>query len=138
MANQYNPDKHHRQSIRLRGWDYTTPGAYFITICTCRRENLFEEDTFRDLAENTWQNIPAQPHAQHVILDEWVVMPNHLHGVLVFNEIDNVGVRHLGKKIVFQNHPSIRDASPLQPANEFCLTPTTPIMKRNRIYALQS
>jgi len=37
----YDPRKHHRQSIRLKGYDYTQPGAYFVTICTHRREMLF-------------------------------------------------------------------------------------------------
>ena len=62
----HDPDKHHRQSIRLRGWDYTTPGAYVITICTYPQEILFEDDRFRELAENVWQNIPTQPHARRV------------------------------------------------------------------------
>ncbi len=41
-----NRPTHNRQSIRLRGWDYTTAGAYFITICTYQRENLFDEARF--------------------------------------------------------------------------------------------
>jgi putative transposase len=86
MARQYDPDKYHRRSIRLRGWDYTTPGAYFITICTYQRENLFEDDRFRELAENAWRNIPTHPHASRVILDEWIVMPNHLHGILILTD----------------------------------------------------
>ena len=88
MTSPHNPNKHRRRSIRLKGWDYTTPGAYFITICTHQRENLFEEVRFRELAEYVWQNIPKHPHARHVDLDEWVVMPNHLHGILMVGEMD--------------------------------------------------
>ena len=82
MTKKFNPNHHHRQSIRLRNWDYTAPGAYFVTICTYQRENLFDDDQLRVLVENGWQNIPVHPHARYVTLDEWVVMPNHVHGIL--------------------------------------------------------
>jgi len=89
MKKRRNPQKHNRQSIRLRGWDYTTPGAYFITICTYQRENIFADARFKEIVGNTWQAIPTHSHAQHVRLDEWVVMPNHLHGILILE--NNVG-----------------------------------------------
>ncbi|MCG3206892.1 MAG: hypothetical protein FOGNACKC_00491 [Anaerolineae bacterium] len=79
----HKSQKHNRQSIRLRGWDYTQPGAYFITICTHQREYLFNDTGIRAVVENAWRNIPSHPHARHVQLDKWVVMPNHLHGILV-------------------------------------------------------
>lgn len=85
-SHQYDPKKHHRQSICMRGWDYTAPGVYFITICTHNREHLFNYPPFRGVAENAWRHIPSHPHAQHITLDEWVVMPNHLHGILIINE----------------------------------------------------
>jgi len=88
MTAKFNPDKHHRQSLRLRTWDYTTSGGYFITLCTYQRENLFADVTLRELVEHTWQNIPQQPHAEQATLDEWVVMPNHLHGILMLAEIE--------------------------------------------------
>lgn len=92
-------EKHHRQSIRLKGWDYTQAGAYFITICTHQRECLFEQAAFRVLAENGWQNIPSHPHAVRVHLDEWVVMPNHLHGILMLFDNDNGGGRGEASRI---------------------------------------
>ena len=88
MASGYDPFKHHRRSIRLKGWDYTTPAAYFVTICTYQRLYLFEDPDFREISENAWRNIPAKPHARHATLDEWIVMPNHLHGIIVLNERD--------------------------------------------------
>ena len=72
-----------RNSNRLRGWDYTSPGAYFVTICTHHRELLFDEQQFHLIANNAWQAIPQHDHAQHVRLDESVVMPDHLHGILI-------------------------------------------------------
>jgi REP element-mobilizing transposase RayT len=91
MTQRDNPAKHHRQSIRLRGWDYTTPGAYFVTICTHQRECLFDNLSFKEVAENAWRFIPNQAHARHTQLDEWVVMPNHVHGILVI--VSPVGAR---------------------------------------------
>jgi REP element-mobilizing transposase RayT len=105
------PKHHHRQSIRLRGWDYTSPGLYFITICTHQRQHLFADSVLRSLAENAWQNIPTQPHAQHVTLDEWVVMPNHVHGIVALIEKENGESRHLKKSAVFQNDPFVPDVS---------------------------
>jgi REP-associated tyrosine transposase len=82
---QYDPETHHRRSIRLRGWDYTMPGAYFITICAYGREPLFNTPSFREIVENAWRAIPAHPHAADVTLDEFVIMPDHVHGILVID-----------------------------------------------------
>ncbi|MEM7112775.1 MAG: transposase [Chloroflexota bacterium] len=81
---KYDPFKHHRRSIRRKGWDYRSPGYYFVTICTCQWQHLFEDDTYHEIAANALCNVPKQPHAQHVELDEWVVMPNHVHAIFVF------------------------------------------------------
>ena len=70
-----------RRSIRLPNWDYRTPAAYFLTICTNQREYLFENPAWANIAAATWMAIPS--HETHVVLDEWVIMPNHLHGVLI-------------------------------------------------------
>ncbi len=91
MKNRYNPNQHRRQSIRLRGWDYTTPGAYFITICTHQRENLLADTRYKEIVENAWLAIPGHRRAQHALLDAWVVMPNHLHGILILKD-DGRGV----------------------------------------------
>jgi REP element-mobilizing transposase RayT len=62
------------------------PAIYFITICTYRRDNLFT-GSVRDIVANAWQAIPGHPAAQHVCLDQWVVMPNHLHGLLSLTDV---------------------------------------------------
>ena len=84
MTSKYDPHKHHRRSIRLPGWDYRAPGYYFVTICTHQRQNLFCEQTFHELAAQTLLRVSEQPHAQHIEVDEWVIMPDHVHVILVF------------------------------------------------------
>ena len=84
---KYDPHKHQRRSIRLKGWDYRSPGYYFVTMCTHQRENLFETAVFHDIAAHAIERIPTQKHAAHVELDEWIVMPNHSHLILIFRRI---------------------------------------------------
>jgi len=78
--------KYHRRSIRLKGFDYTNSGWYYITICVRHYECLFG-DILDDkvslseiglVAHDCWESIPA--HFPFVELDEFIVMPNHLHG----------------------------------------------------------
>ena len=71
-----------RRSIRLKGWDYRSTGSYFVTICTFRRENLFEYSRLHEITTNAWAYIPQQEHARHVELDESIIMPNHGHGII--------------------------------------------------------
>ena len=85
-------EKHQRRSIRLKGYDYSKAGAYFVTIVAQGRECLFgneEEGCIRltdngKAAENAWQWLGE--HFKYVTLDEWVVMPNHLHGILIIHD----------------------------------------------------
>jgi REP element-mobilizing transposase RayT len=87
----YDATKHHRQSIRLPGYDYTSPGAYFVTICLQRGECLLGQvvdgemhlNEWEQVASHYWKRIPH--HFHHVQLDAWVVMPNHLHGIIVIS-----------------------------------------------------
>ncbi len=83
----FDPTVHHRRSIRLNGYDYAQNGAYFVTICTWQREYLFGNivdggmrlSDIGLLVEQCWRTIAAA----QVQLDEFVVMPNHLHGILL-------------------------------------------------------
>lgn len=93
----FNPDIHHRRSVRLRGYDYAQAGAYFVTICTQNRECLFGEivdgmmvlnDAGR-MVKHSWQWLASQ--YDYVGLDAWVVMPNHLHGIIVIADGDGRG-----------------------------------------------
>lgn len=86
---KFDPQKHHRQSIRLRGHDYTQAGAYFITLCIYQRQCLFGEivggqmqlNQYGQVVGKCWQWLSEQ--YSYVDLDSWVVMPNHLHGIIV-------------------------------------------------------
>jgi len=80
---RYDPHRHHRRSIRLPNWDYKTQAFYFVTICTHNRETLFTSGSPADIAAIMWPLIPRMPCGRDVILDEWVLMPNHLHGLLL-------------------------------------------------------
>ena len=83
---QYDPNIHHRQSNRLKGYDYTFPGAYFVTIVTDRRESLFGQITAGEMKLNPtgqlvaalWQALPLH---FPISMNAWVLMPNHLHGI---------------------------------------------------------
>jgi putative transposase len=88
----YNPDIHHRRSIRLVGYDYSRSGAYFITICTHHRECIFGEIVDRamnynelgNIALSHWHNLAT--HHPNIEIDESIVMPNHLHGIIIVHE----------------------------------------------------
>ncbi len=75
--------KRRRNSLRHPAWNYGTAGYYFVTICTHNRYCLFDEADFRWIAESMWQKIPSFKSATTVRLDAWVVMPNHVHGIIV-------------------------------------------------------
>lgn len=83
----HDPTVHCRRSIRLDGYDYTRAGAYYITICTYRREWLFGDvvrgemhlSRLGEVVAARWRALPRT--FRRVKLDEWVVMPNHFHGV---------------------------------------------------------
>jgi REP element-mobilizing transposase RayT len=85
-------DKYRVESTRLPGWDYAGAGWYFVTICTWNRECLFGEivdgemrlSSIGEIVAEEWQKTPdIRPN---VVLDEWVIMPNHLHGIIVILE----------------------------------------------------
>lgn len=100
-------NKYRIASARLQHWDYRWAGAYFITICTAKRIHYFGEIENRKMvlsnvgviADVLWHEI--KNHAKNVELGEFVVMPNHIHGVLILtgnndndNVNDNVGTLH--------------------------------------------
>ena len=84
----FNPAIHHRRSIRLKGYDYAQEGLYFITICCQNRAQLFGEiingemilNKCGEIAQKCWQEIPE--HFPNVELHDFVIMPNHVHGII--------------------------------------------------------
>ncbi len=99
----YDPNKHQRRSIRLPGYDYVQSGAYFMTLCTqdhqCRFGRI-EGEAMRlnrvgEIAAECWRTVPI--HFADVELDVFVVMPNHVHGIIVIadaGEAPNVRATH--------------------------------------------
>jgi putative transposase len=84
----YNPKIHHRRSIRMRGYDYSLEGRYFVTITTFNRIHLFGEVVNGEIRLNAYGNIA---HEQWIRLrkrfspsdfEPFVIMPNHIHGII--------------------------------------------------------
>ena len=102
---KFDPEKHHRRSIRLKGYDYIAPlggeqaGAYFVTIVAWQREMLFGEivnggmvlNELGQIVVDKWQWLESQ--YEYVELGTWVVMPNHFHGILVIHDLGRGGSR---------------------------------------------
>lgn len=115
---KFNPLLHRRHSIRLPGYDYSRPGAYFITICTYNKESLFGLVTggkmvlndYGLLVEGEWKRIPNR--FPLILLGAFMIMPNHFHGIITYMDISHVGARQ-GAEIT---SGSCSFASPL-PAN---------------------
>jgi putative transposase len=123
-VNNYNPNNHHRKSIRLRGYDYSGSGLYYITICTFDKICLFGKinnttnikfttcvrhqvilSTAGEIANSCWMSIPE--HFPNAILHEYIVMPNHVHGIIELSKksVGSVGVEN------FQPLQSLPDIS---------------------------
>lgn len=92
---RYDPQKHHRRSIRLKEYDYSQPSAYFVTIVVKDRDCPFGDvidgemklSRAGEIVDEFWKQIPN--HFQNAVLEEFVVMPNHLHAIVFITE--NVG-----------------------------------------------
>jgi REP element-mobilizing transposase RayT len=90
-----DPTRHHRRSIRLREYDYSQVGAYFVTICTRNWTCLLGDVVDGEMVTNhagkavqaIWEALPL--HYPSVALDEFVIMPNHVHGVIVLDHVPN-------------------------------------------------
>ena len=95
MKSKFDPRKHHRRFIRLKGYDYTSEGAYFVTIVAQGREQFFGEVVDSEMLLNEagqmiikWWN-ELDNKFPNVILGAFVVMPNHIHCIIIIEK--NVG-----------------------------------------------
>jgi len=85
----YDPEQHHRRSIRLDGYDYAEAGAYFVTVCTQDHLCLFGSVVGEEMQPNesgrmvlaAWNELPDRYPG--VVTDAFVLMPNHIHGIIV-------------------------------------------------------
>jgi hypothetical protein len=79
---KYGPEINHRKSIRLKGYDYSQDGAYFLTICTRNKEFYFEAySELKEILRRHWIKLPER--FPYLILDEFIIMPNHIHGIII-------------------------------------------------------
>lgn len=89
----FDPDKHHRRSVRLKNYDYGQPGAYYVTICTSRRLCLFGSienagmrlNPLGEIVQEEW--LRSAEMRRRMTLDAFVIMPNHLHGIIVMGDV---------------------------------------------------
>jgi len=103
-----------RKRNRLKNYDYSNDGHYFVTICTKNRENFFgkikDQKMFLNeigkIAKICWLEIPK--HFPNVILDEFVIMPNHIHGIIIIDNPINKNENTVGNK----NFCSLQECSP--------------------------
>jgi putative transposase len=94
---KFDPRKHQRRSIRLKGYDYAQPGAYFVTLCAWQREDLFGAvvngemhlNPLGQIVHDEWLRSMGIRQEIRLYEDEFVVMPNHLHGIVWI--VDTVG-----------------------------------------------
>jgi REP element-mobilizing transposase RayT len=85
---KFNPQKHHRRSIRLKGYDYSQAGAYFVTLVTWHREMMFGEvvngemmlNRTGEIVQKWWNEIPI--HFSNVEIGAFAIVPNHVHGII--------------------------------------------------------
>ena len=104
--------KHDRQSTRLKNYNYAANGYYFVTICTHKKQcffgNVVKEkmhlSTVGKIARLYWLEIPQ--HSKHTYLDEFIIMPNHIHGIIIIDNPDN---SHHCSRDVPWNVPTIND-----------------------------
>lgn len=93
----YDPEKHNRRSMRLKGYDYSQPGFYYVTICTQDRVERFGDvqngkmivNEAGEMVHAAWNRIPER--YEHVVMDEYQIMPNHMHGILQIIFLENGG-----------------------------------------------
>ena len=104
VMKKYN-NKYRIESVRLKNWDYRNNGAYFITINTGNRKHFFGEiinsemqlSPIGEYAQNFWMEIPK--HFSFVELGNFVVMPNHTHGILIINNVKSLHCYDMDKSL---------------------------------------
>ena len=99
---KYNPQIHHRRSIRLKGYDYTQPGAYFVTFCTYQRDEILGEVHYGEMklsalgkiVRDEWFRTAQIRKEIQLFDDEFIIMPNHGHGIIwIIETVGADGVR---------------------------------------------
>jgi putative transposase len=96
---KFDPKIHHRRSIRLPGYDYSLPGAYYITVVVFGRQHLLgvidqaamQLNKFGQIVKFAWLDLPK--HYPYIELGEFCIMPNHFHGIIILNDVERPGIK---------------------------------------------
>ncbi len=107
---KYNPDIHKRRSLRFKNYDYAEQGAYFVTICTKNRECLFGDavngemvlNAAGDMVRKVWDELHV--NYQGIETDQFIIMPNHVHGIVLLN----TGPAHNRRGLINQTPTSMK------------------------------
>jgi REP element-mobilizing transposase RayT len=140
---KHDPDRHHRQSTRLKGYDYAQPGAYFVTVCTRKRECSFGEVADGEIRLNehgmavSEEWLRTAQLRETVELDAFTIMPNHIHGIIVITNGRGTARRapteRFGKPVA-NSIPTIMRAfksASTKHINEIRKAPGAPVWQRN-------
>jgi putative transposase len=139
----HNPDQHHRRSIRLKGYDYAQPGAYFVTVCTWDRECLLCEVVDGETRLNEYgmaihdEWLKTAELRENVELDASMIIPNHFHGNVVITDGRGTARRapteEFGKPVAYFVPTIIRafKSASTKRINEIRSTPGAPVWQRN-------
>jgi putative transposase len=127
-----DPSDYHRRSIRLPDYDYTRPGAYFITIVIHRREPLLGRivademilNQHGELVRHAWLDLPNR--YVNVRVNHFCVMPNHIHGILELMDVEPV-VNHYPVHEIVRGFKSVSTNR----VNNLRLAPGQPVWQRN-------
>jgi len=112
LVARYDPRTQRRRSLRLQAYDYRQPGAYFLTICSFDRICLFDDSRFRTIVEEVWQHVTTRRRGRRS--DMFVVMPNHVHGILWITDNGTVGAQHTGDQKSLLPTDAVRHTNDLQ------------------------
>jgi REP element-mobilizing transposase RayT len=135
---KFNPEVHHRRSIRLKGYDYSQNGAYFVTMCSWNREMIFGDISHGEIHLNDCGRIiePIWPwlgkQYPYLQLIEYVIMPNHFHGILLFDRsMGGSRTAPTGRSKPLGRILGAFKTRSTKLVNEFRQTPGTPLWQRN-------
>jgi putative transposase len=134
MSEKYK-NQYRIPSARLQSWDYGWAGMYFITICTKDRfpclgeieENKMRLSHAGVIADVCWQDI--KNHASNVLLGEYVIMPNHIHGIIVLEDDNDKLMDNQSATTTVETRHAL-SLQPKQQSDEMIIPPQTPGQQR--------
>jgi REP-associated tyrosine transposase len=118
---KYDPDKHHRHSIRRQDYDYARAGAYFVTICTENHHHLFGEiidnemilNEFGEIVRSEWEK--SEKIRDEIKLHKYIVMPNHFHAIVEIINPNGRGERPFARTFAFPKSKKCPESPMMMP-----------------------